>query len=151
MDIPHAAVAGAGVPINLAPDTSGTWHSIAVDPVPAGNYEAKLAVKVTGNASVHVRAAVETAGTPEELLGTACAVAPAGTVTMFDVPWTSDGVRSFRLAVEAKAGHGDADVLICDLPAMRTWRGMAGSARYDEMRSAGLPDRISKSLVDPGN
>ena len=55
------------------------------------------------------------------------AVAPAGTVTtMLDVPWTSDGARSFRFSVEAQAGHGDADVLISVLRNMRTWPVVAG-------------------------
>lgn len=104
-----------------------------------------------GNAPVRVRAAVETPDTREELLGTASAVAPAGTVTMLDVPWTSDGVRLFRFSVEAQAGHGDADVLIGGLHSMRTWPVVAGSARYYEMRSAGLPDSTNKSPVDAGN
>jgi hypothetical protein len=148
---PQLAIAGAGLPMSLAPDTSGTWRSIAVDPLPAGTYELKLAITVKGNAPVRVRAAVETPDTREELLGTASAVAPAGTVTMLGVPWTSDGVRSFRFSVDAQAGHGEVDVLIGALHSRRTWPVVAGSARYYEMRSAGLPDNTSKSPVDAGN
>jgi hypothetical protein len=70
---------------------------------------------------------------------------------MLDVPWTSDGVRSFRFSVEAQANHGDADVLISAVHSMRTWPVVAGSARYYEMRSAGLPDRIGESPVDAGH
>lgn len=151
MDSPHSAAADAGLPISLPPDTRGIWRSIAVDPVPAGTYELKLAVKVMGDGPVHVRVAVETPDIREELLGTASAVAPAGTVTTLDVPWTSDGVRSLRFSVEAQAGHGTADVLISALHSMRTWPVIAGSARYYEMRSAGLPDRISHSSVDAGD
>jgi hypothetical protein len=147
-DSPGRAAAGAGLPMSLAPDKGGIWRSIAVDPVPAGTYELKLAITVTGDAPVRVRAAVETADTRDGLFGTASAVAPAGAVTILEVPWTSDGVRSFRFSVETQAGHGDADVLIGDLHNMRTWAVVAGSARYYEMRSAGLPNGTSKSPVD---
>jgi hypothetical protein len=63
-DSAHRAAVDAGLPMRLAPDTSVTWRSIAVDPVPAGTYQLKLAVKVMGNTPVHVRAAVETPSTP---------------------------------------------------------------------------------------
>jgi hypothetical protein len=148
---PQLAAIGEGLPMSLAPDTTGTWRSIAVDPVPEGSYELKLAVKVTGDAPVHVKVAVETPDAREELLGTASAVAPPGRVTVLDVPWTSDGVRSLRFSVEAQAGHANAGVLISALHNMRTWPVVAGSARYYEMRSAGLPDHISHSSVDAGD
>ena len=150
-DSPHRSAADAGLPLRLAADTSGIWRSIVVDAIPAGTYELKLSIKATGNAPVHVRAAVETPDTRDQLLGTASAVAPAGAVTMLAVPWTSDGVRSFRFSVEAQAGHSDADVLISDVHSMRTWPVVAGSARYYEMRSASLPDRMSGSSVDAGH
>jgi hypothetical protein len=140
-DNSQIAAAGEGLPINLAADTVGAWRSMVVDSLPAGDYELTLAVKVMGNAPVAVKASLETPGTPARLLGTTNVVAPAGAVAMLEVPWTSDGVQPFRIAVEAHSGTSAGYVLISALRTTRIWPVVAGSPRYYEMSSAGLPER----------
>ena len=119
MDSPHSTAAD-GATNGSPPDTRGIWRSIAVDPVPAGTYELKLAVKVMGDGPVHVRVAVETPDIREELLGKASAVASAGTAydarRAVDKRWSSivavlrrgsDRSRQCRRAHRRFAQHTD--------------------------------------------
>jgi hypothetical protein len=57
------------------------------------------------------------------------------------IPWTSDGVQSFRVSIEARADDSGARLLVSAIKATRVWPTVAGSPRYYEPSSAGHPDQ----------
>jgi hypothetical protein len=114
-----------------------------VDAMPAGAYELKLKAKATGDEPVRLKVAIE----PSEPLETAAlragteAIIPAtGSDSVVTIPWTSDGARSLRVSIEARADDGGARLLVSAVKATRVWPMAAGSPRYYEPNSAGHPD-----------
>ncbi len=65
----------------------------------------------------------------------------AETPVTMAIPWTSDGVRAFRVSIEARVDSGSARMLVSAISPRRIWPVLAGSPRYYEMSSAGLPDQ----------
>jgi hypothetical protein len=111
--------------------------------MPAGTYELKLNAKVTGDQPIRLKVAVEPsekspADPPSATEAMLSATGSDGAVT---IPWTSDGVRSFRVSIEARADDGRGRLLISTIKATRVWPTVAGSPRYYEPSSVGQPDR----------
>jgi hypothetical protein len=142
-DRPARFQMGGGLAIDLPSGGAGVWRSIVVDAMPAGAYELKLRVTATGDQAVWLKASVEAGGQSKSVvLGATEAIVPtAGSASIMTVPWTSDGVQSFRVSIEAHADNGSGQVLVSAANATRIWPMVAGSPRYYEMSSASLPGR----------
>jgi PAP2 superfamily len=131
-----------GLAINLAPDTAGVWRSVALDPVPAGDYELRLKVDVAGGAPIRLQVAID-AGEGQAALPMAeieSVIPPSvanGTVTL---PWSNDGARSFAVSVKGCASGADAHVLVSAIDLVRVWPVVAGSPRFVEPDLAGRPE-----------
>jgi PAP2 superfamily len=130
-----------GIAIDLPSVGAGVWRSVVVDAMPAGAYELKLRVTATGDQTVSLKASVEAGEQSNSVvLGATEAIVPtAGPASIMTVPWTSDGVQSFRVLIEAHTDNGSGRVLVSDMNATRIWPMVAGSPRYYEMSSASLP------------
>jgi hypothetical protein len=129
-----------GLAIDLPAGGAGAWRSIVVDPMPAGNYELRLMVAATGNQPIQLNASVQARGESDKsvLLGsTDTVVSAASPASVVTVPWTSDGLQSFRVSIEARSNTGSGQVLIAAIDATRIWPMVAGSPRYYEPSSAG--------------
>jgi hypothetical protein len=136
---PADVEAALGLAVDLPPGGGGGWRSAAVDAMPAGAYELKLKAEATGDQLVRLKVAIEPSEKFEaDSLAATQAIVPAsssdGVVT---IPWTSDGVRSFRVSIEAHADGGGGGLLISAISASRVWPKVAGSPRYYEPSSAG--------------
>jgi hypothetical protein len=103
---------------------AGAWRSIIVDPMLAGSYEVKLAVATTGDQTVRLAAVVEASqgGTDGVIGETEAILQPAGTPSTITIPWTSDGVRTFRVSIEAHVDSGSATMLVSAISAPRICR-----------------------------
>jgi PAP2 superfamily len=134
----HFQTAG-GLAIDLPAGGAGAWRSIVIDPMPAGIYELRLKITVTGDQAIHlnvsVQASEQTSSTP--LGATDAAISAASSASAVTVPWTSDGLRPFRMSIEARSNTGSGRVLISAINATRIWPVVAGSPRYYEPSSAG--------------
>jgi hypothetical protein len=141
-DHPAQFRTSGGLAIDVSAGGAGAWRSIIVDPMPAGSYELKLAVAATGDQPVRLAAVVEASqGGADGVIGkTEAILQPAGTPSIVTIPWTSDGVRAFRVSIEARVDSGSAAMLVSAISARRIWPMLAGSPRYYEMSSASLPD-----------
>ncbi|MBV8458529.1 MAG: vanadium-dependent haloperoxidase [Acetobacteraceae bacterium] len=125
--------AGAGLAIDLAPGDSGTWQSMMLDPLPAGNYELRLKLAVAGEGAVRLDVAVRPLGAQAEPMGDRTLLVPAGGPgKIITVPWTTDGTQTFRVAITARAENGGAKVLVSGMSARRIWPNLGGSPRYYE-------------------
>jgi hypothetical protein len=142
-DHPVHFEATSGLAVGLPPKGAGVWRSILVDAMPAGAYELKLKVRATGDEPVRLKVAIISTQTPKTaaLLAAAEAIIPAtGSDSVVTIPWTSDGTRSFRVSIEARADEGGARLLVSAIKATRTWPMAAGSPRYYEPSSVGHLD-----------
>jgi hypothetical protein len=133
----------AGLAIDLAPSGAGTWRSIALDPVPAGDYELRLTIDVGGDQPVTLGMAIESSRAPRAApLAVGESVVPAtGSKATVALPWTSDGLQSFAVSVTAGADRGSARVLISAIDLVRVWPIAAGSPRFVEPSLAGRPEQ----------
>jgi hypothetical protein len=132
----------AGLAIDLAAGDAGIWRSIALDPVPAGDYELRFTVDVSGNHPVSFRVAVETSGVAgvAPLAVSESVVPPTVSRATVTLPWTSDGAQSFTVSVKAGTDTASARVLISAIDLVRVWPMAAGSPRFVEPSLAGRPD-----------
>jgi hypothetical protein len=128
-----------GLAIDLPAGGEGAWRSIVVDPAPAGSYELSLNIAATGDQAIQLNASVQASEESKSvLLGAIDTVVPAtSSSSVVTVPWTSDGLHSFRVTIEARANTGEGRVLINAIRATRIWPMVAGSPRYYEPSSAG--------------
>jgi hypothetical protein len=74
--------------IDLAPSDAGTWRSIALDPMPAGDYELRLTVEVSGDQPISLRVAIEAGGAPgaAPLAASESVVPPTGSTATVTLP-----------------------------------------------------------------
>jgi hypothetical protein len=128
-----------GLAIDLPAGGAGAWQSIVVDPVPAGSYELSLNIAATGDQAIQLNASVQASEESKSvLLGAIDTALPAtSSSSVVTVPWTSDGLHSFRVTIEARANTGEGRMLINAIRATRIWPMVAGSPRYYEPSSAG--------------
>jgi PAP2 superfamily len=125
--------AGAGLAIDVAPGGSGTWQSMVLDPLPAGNYELRLKLAVAGEGPVRLDVVVRPLGAQAEPIGDRTLLVPAGGPgKIIAVPWTTDGSQTFRVAITARAESGGAKVLVSGMSTRRIWPNLSGSPRYYE-------------------
>jgi hypothetical protein len=131
----------AGLAIDLTPSSAGSWRSIALDPLPAGAYELRLTVDVSGDQPVGLRVAIEAGGAPKaaSLAASESVLPPTGPKATVVLPWTSDGLQSFAVSVKAGADTGSAHVLVSAIDLVRVWPIAAGSPRFIEPSLAGRP------------
>ena len=92
---------------------------------------------------MQLRVAIEPGdGSQADILAATEAIVPAtGSDGRRDIRWTSDGDRSFKVSIEARADGGGARVLVSSMSATRVWPIVAGSPRYCEPSSVGQPDQ----------
>ena len=142
-DHPAHFEAASGLEIDLPRGGAGLWRSTVVDAMPAGTYELKLKVKVTGDQPIRLKIASEPSERSQVApLSTTEVMLPAtGSDGFVTIPWTSDGIRSFRLSLDAHADNGGARLLVAAIKATRVWPTVAGSPRYYEPSSVGQPDQ----------
>ena len=142
-DHPAHFEAASGLAVDLPPGGVGVWRSIVVDAMPAGAYELKLKAKVTGDQPIRLKVAIEPSGRSQAdpLAATEAIVPATGSDGVVTIPWTSDGVQSFRVSIEARADDGSARLLVSAIKATRVWPTVAGSPRYYEPSSVGHPDQ----------
>ncbi len=143
LDQPAHFEAASGLAIDLPPGGAGVWRSIVVDAMPAGAYELKLKAEVTGDQPIRLKVAIEPSGgsQADPLAEKDATLPPAGSDDVVTIPWVSDGVRSFRVSIEARANGAGARLLVPAIKAMRQWPTVAGSPRYYEPSSVGQPDQ----------
>jgi len=130
-----------GLAVDLPPGGVGVWRSIVVDAMPAGAYELKLKTKVTGDQPIRLSVAIEPSERSQaDPFAVSETIIPAtGSDGILTIPWTSDGVRSSKISIEARADGGSARLLVSTIKATRVWPMVAGSPRYYEPSSAGQP------------
>jgi hypothetical protein len=111
--------------------------------MPAGAYELKLKVAVTGDRPIRLKVAIEPSegSHSDPLAATEVSVPATGSSSVVTVPWTSDGARSFKVSVAAHADTGRARLLVSAIDAGRVWPMVAGSPRYYEPSLVGRSDR----------
>jgi hypothetical protein len=128
-----------GLAMELPAGGAGAWRSIVVDPMPAGAYELRLRLAATGNQAIQLRVSVEAGEESRSVLlgATDKVVSAAGATSIVTVPWTSNGLQSFKVSIEARGNAGSGQLLISDINATRIWPVVAGSPRYYEPSSAG--------------
>ena len=142
-DHPAHFDSASGLAIDLPPQGAGVWRSAVVDTMPAGAYELKFKAKATGDQPVRLRVAIEPSERPQTaapLAATEATIPATGADSVVAIPWTSDGVASFRVSIEARVDDGGARLLVSAIKAARVWPTVAGSPRYYEPSSAGHPD-----------
>ena len=110
--------------------------------MPAGAYELKIKTAVSGDQPIRLIVAIEPSDRPQAdpLAATETIVPATGSNAVLTIPWTSDGVRPFKVSIEARADSGSARLLVSAIKATRVWPMVAGSPRYYEPDSAGHPD-----------
>jgi hypothetical protein len=128
-----------GLAMELPAGGAGAWRSIVVDPMPAGAYELRLRLAATGNQAIQLRVSVEAGEESRSVLlgATDKVVSAAGATSIVTVPWTSNGLQSFKVSIEARGNAGSGQLLISDINATRIWPVVAGSPRYYEPRLGG--------------
>ena len=129
--------------MDLPPGGVGVWRSIVVDAMPAGAYELKLKTAVTGDQPIRLTVAIEPSekSQADPVAATEAVVPATGSDGVVTMPWTSDGVGSFKVSIKARADGGRARLLVSAIKATRVWPTVAGSPRYYEPSSAGQPDQ----------
>jgi membrane-associated phospholipid phosphatase len=142
-DHPAHFEAGSGLAVDLPRGGVAAWRSAVVDPMPAGTYELRLHATVTGDRPIRLKVAIE----PSERSQVAALSATETMIPLTDsdgsvtIPWTSDGIRAFRMSLEVRADSGSARVLVSGIKAIRVWPTVAGSPRYYEPSSIGQPNQ----------
>ena len=133
----------SGLAVDLPPGGAGVWRSIVVDAMPAGAYELKIRTKVSGDQPIRLIVAIEPSDRPQSdpLAVTETIVPATGSEGVLTIPWESDGLRPFKVSIEARADSGGARLLVSAIKATRVWPIVAGSPRYYEPSSAGHPDQ----------
>jgi hypothetical protein len=128
-----------GLAIDLPAGGAAAWRSVVVDPIPVGKYELRLRIAASGSEAIQLKASVQSSEESKSVpLGATDAVVSAGSsARVVTVPWTSDGLHSFRVSIEARSDTGSGQVLISAINAARIWPVVAGSPRYYEPSSAG--------------
>jgi len=98
---------------------------------------------VTGDQRIRLTVAIEPSekSQADSLAAIEGLVPPTGSDGVVTFPWTSDGIRSFKVSIKARADGGSARLLISAIKATRVWPTVAGSPRYYEPSSAGQPDQ----------
>jgi hypothetical protein len=141
-DRPAHFEAASGLAIDLPAAGAGVWRSMAVDAMPAGAYELKLNAKASGDQPVQLKVAIEPSerSHPDPLAAKETIIPAVGFDNVVTIPWTSDGIRSFRVSIEARADSGGR-LLVSAIKTTRVWPTVAGSSRYYEPNSASLPDQ----------
>jgi len=128
-----------GLEVDLTSGGVGTWQSVTADPMPVGAYQLTMSVAVKGSQPIRLRAWVEGLGSNNAVLGAGeTVISPSDTASNFTIPWTSDGIQSFRVSVEASSQTANGQLLVSAMGATRIWPDVAGSPRYYEMSSASL-------------
>ncbi len=142
-DRPAHFEAASGLAVDLPPGGVGVWRSIVVDAMPAGAYELILKTNVTGDQPIRLTVAIEPSekSLDDPVAVTEAVVPVTGSDGVVTIPWTSDGVRSFKVSIKAHADGGGARLIISAISASRVWPAVAGSPRYYEPSSAGQPDQ----------
>jgi membrane-associated phospholipid phosphatase len=142
-DHPAHFESGSGLAVDLPKGGAGVWRSAVVDAMPAGTYELKLNVKVTGDQPIRVKVAIEPSERSQlaPLSATEAMLPATGSNGIITIPWMSDGTGLFRLCLDARADGGDAHLLISAMKAIRVWPTTAGSPRYYEPSLIGQPDQ----------
>jgi hypothetical protein len=134
----------AGMAVDLAPSEAGTWRSIALDPMPAGDYELRLTVEVSGEEPVSLGMAIEPSGAlrAAPLAASESVIPPTGAKATMTLPWSNDGSQSFAVSVTAGAADSaSARVVVSAIDLVRVWPIAAGSPRYVEPSLAGRPEQ----------
>jgi hypothetical protein len=142
-DHPAHFEAASGLAVDLPRGGAGVWRSIVVDPMPAGAYELKLRTKMTGDQPIRLKVTIEPGERSQEdpLSAIEAIISATDSDGVVTIPWTSDGVQSFRVSIEARADDSGARLLVSAIKATRVWPTVAGSPRYYEPSSAGHPDQ----------
>jgi membrane-associated phospholipid phosphatase len=142
LDHPAQFEAGLGLAVDLPRGGAGEWRSTVVDAMPAGTYELKLKAKVTGDQPIRLKVAIEPSERSQvaALSATEATLPATGSYGIVTIPWTSDGIRSFRVCLDARADGGSARLLVSAIKATRVWPTVAGSPRYYEPSSIGQAD-----------
>ena len=111
--------------------------------MPAGAYELRIKTAVTGDQPIRLKVDIEPSERQQAdpLIATEAIVPAAGSDGTVTIPWTSDGLRTFRVSIEARADGGCARLLVSTIKATRVWPTVAGSPRYYEPSSAGQLDQ----------
>jgi membrane-associated phospholipid phosphatase len=143
LDHPAQFEAGSGLAVDLPRGGAGVWRSSVVDPMPAGTYELKFKAKVTGDQPIRLKVAIEPSERSQvaTLSATEAMLPGAGSDGIVTIPWTSDGIQSFRVCLDARADGGSARLLVSAIKATRMWPTVAGSPRYYEPSTVGRPDQ----------
>jgi hypothetical protein len=142
VDHPASFDAASGLAIDLTPGASGTWQSIMLDPLPAGNYELRLKAEVSGDGPAMLDIAVKPTGAQAApIADRAMLVPPTGSSRIVTVPWTAEGTRPFKVSISARAEGGGARVLVSARGASRVWPMLGGAKRYYEPSMVGHADQ----------
>jgi hypothetical protein len=141
-DHPAHFDSASGLAIDLPLHGAGVWRSAVVDAMPAGAYELKLKAKVTGDQPIRLKVAIEPSelSQADPLTAYETIIPTTGSDDVMTIPWSSDGVRPFRVSIGARA-DGGGRLLVSTIKATRVWPTLAGSPRYYEPSSAGQPDQ----------
>jgi hypothetical protein len=141
-DHPAHFETASGLAIDLPPGGAALWRSIAVDAIPAGAYEMNLKAKVTEDQPVWLKVAIEPSekSQADPLTTKKTIIRATGFDDTVTIPWISDGIRSFRVSIEARADSGGR-LLVSAIKNTRVWPTAAGSPRYYEPNSVGNPDQ----------
>jgi len=132
----------SGLAIELPPGASGTWESIVLDPLPAGSYQIKLKVAVSGDQPVRLAVAVRPTGAQiMQANDTTMVLSETGSSQLLAVPWTTDGSQPFRVSISASTNDGHAKLVISAMNAIRIWTMLGGAQRYYEPNLIGHPDQ----------
>ena len=130
----------AGLVIDAPAGTSGTWQSTLLDPMPAGHYELKLKLAVSGDGPARVRVAAEPGGMQAEAVAERTIELPAtGQSQVLTVPWTTDGSQPFRVLINARADQASTHVVVSAVGISRIWPMLGGAVRYYEPSLVGHP------------
>jgi membrane-associated phospholipid phosphatase len=132
---------GDSLAIDVSAGGAGAWHSIVVDAVPAGHHELELLAGARGDQPVQLAVIVDAADGGTRLGKAVAILSPDGAPATVTLRWTGDGVTAFRVSIEARVETGTASMVVSSASERRIWPTLAGSPRYYEMSTIGLPAR----------
>jgi hypothetical protein len=141
-DHPASFDSASGLAMDLPPEASGTWQSILLDPMPAGNYELRLKVAVLGDGPARLDIAVRPTGAPAGRITRGTILLPATESSrIVSVPWTTDGAQPFKISINVRAEGGYARARVSAMGASRIWPMLGGAQRYYEPSLIGHSDQ----------